>query len=318
LVGMPTNHPLNCTGDDDIVSEADVLLFLDVADPSVILPEATPRAFLIDVSLGDIRLKSWSNAFGKPFRRDLHLLAEPMLGLEELAVASRSVKLHAEATERRERITRRAADLRRREREELERHWNDQPIFGGRLIAETYNAVRDLNWYLILRNTRNWLEGIWEFTGAAQYLGHSGGGGVGYGPGAAVGGALAARDRGQFAVGIIGDGDLLMASSALWTAVHSRIPALFVINDNRSFFNDEAHQQRVARARKRPVERAGVGIQIDDPPIDFASLARGYGAVGVGPITDPDQLGPALDRSVKVVRDGGVAVVQAIAAPRES
>ena len=114
--------------------------------------------------------------------------------------------------------------------------------------------MRDIDHLLCLRNTRTWPEGVWTFPGAGSYLGHSGGGGVGYGPGALVGGALA-HDRGQLGVGIIGDGDLLMAAGALWTAVHYRIPMLVVINDNSSFYNDEPHQAEVARHRGRPPER---------------------------------------------------------------
>ncbi|HVB04775.1 MAG TPA: thiamine pyrophosphate-dependent enzyme [Acidimicrobiales bacterium] len=317
LVGLATNHPLNLTGDDNLLKEADVVLFTDVADPSVLLPEGDAKPFLIDLSLGDLRIKSWSNAFGLPIRRDLHLLADPMAGLRALAAHAATLPAEDQLRARKAAVTERAAALRDAEHAELAAHWDDSPIFGGRLIAETFAAVKDLDWFLILRNTRNWLEGVWEFTGSGQYLGHSGGGGVGYGPGAAVGGALAARDRGQFAVGIVGDGDLLMANTALWTAVHSKIPALFVVNDNRSFYNDETHQQRVARSRKRPVENAGVGIAIDEPPVDFVALARAYGCFAEETVTHPGDLAPALDAGVKAVLAGGVAVIQAITAPRE-
>ena len=60
--------------------------------------------------------------------------------------------------------------------------------------------------------------------------------------------AGAARASGRLPVAICGDGDFLMGVTALWTAAHYRIPLLFVVANNRSFFNDEVHQERMARA----------------------------------------------------------------------
>ena len=69
-----------------------------------------------------------------------------------------------------------------------------------------------------------------------------------------VGSALALKGSGRLAVAILGDGDFMMGSSALWTAVHYEIPLLIVVANNRSFYNDEVHQERVAKERGRPVE----------------------------------------------------------------
>ena len=59
--------------------------------------------------------------------------------------------------------------------------------------------------------------------------------------------ALALKGSGRVPVAVMGDGDFLMGVTALWTAVHYRIPGLMVIANNRSFFNDEMHQERVAK-----------------------------------------------------------------------
>ncbi|MGH3438216.1 MAG: thiamine pyrophosphate-dependent enzyme, partial [Sciscionella sp.] len=193
---------------------------------------------------------------------------------------------------------------------ELRARWSDIPIAPGRLVAETWAAVRDLDWLLTLRNTRSWPVGVWQFSGAGEYLGHSGGGGVGYGPGAMVGGALAARDRGELGVAIIGDGDLLMAAGALWTAVHYRIPMLVVINDNSSFYNDEPHQAHVARHRGRPERNAWIGMRIRDPVVDFSALAASYGcATYGGAVENPDDLAGVLRAATIDALDGAVAVV---------
>jgi acetolactate synthase-1/2/3 large subunit len=169
--------------------------------------------------------------------------------------------------------------------------------------------VRDRDVLLCLRNTRTWPEGVWQFGGAGEYLGHSGGGGVGYGPGGLVGGALAARDQGRLGVGIVGDGDLLMAAGALWTATHYGIPLLMVVNDNGSFYNDEPHQAAVARHRGRPEANSWIGMRIDQPRVDLAGLARSYGCWATGPVTDPADLAAALADGVAQAVAGRAAVV---------
>ena len=62
-----------------------------------------------------------------------------------------------------------------------------------------------------------------------------------------------------------------MGVTALWTAAHYRIPLLIVVANNRSFYNDEVHQERVARMRNRPVENKWIGQRIADPDIDLAA-----------------------------------------------
>ena len=52
------------------------------------------------------------------------------------------------------------------------------------MVTELWNAVKDKNWLLAMRNQASFPEGIWQFPGAGSYLGPNGGGGVGYGPGA--------------------------------------------------------------------------------------------------------------------------------------
>ncbi len=117
-----------------------------------------------------------------------------------------------------------------------------------------------------------------------------GGGGLGAGPGVTVGAALALKGTGRIPIGICGDGDFLMGATAIWTAAHYRIPLLIVVANNRSFYNDEVHQERVARMRNRPVENKWIGQRISDPDIDLAALARAQGALGFGPIEDVSQL----------------------------
>ena len=155
----------------------------------------------------------------------------------------------------------------------------------------------------------SWNGASWPFRHPLDYLGSDGGGGVGGGPGISVGAALALKGTGRLAVAVCGDGDFMMGCTALWTAAHYKIPLLIVVANNRSFFNDELHQERVARMRNRPVENRWVGQRISDPDIDIAAIARAQGAQGFGPLTAIGDLAPIFVKAIAAVEAGNVAVV---------
>src|SRR5260370_1032199 len=94
----------------------------------------------------------------------------------------------------------------------------------------------------------SWDGATWPFRHPLDYVGSEGGGGVGGGPGNAVGTALALMGTGRLAAAVCGDGDFMMSNAAIWTAGHYRIPLLIVVANNRSVFHDELHQRRVALA----------------------------------------------------------------------
>jgi thiamine pyrophosphate-dependent acetolactate synthase large subunit-like protein len=155
----------------------------------------------------------------------------------------------------------------------------------------------------------SWEGRWWHFRHPLDYLGSDGGGGIGGGPGIAVGAALALRGTGRLPVAICGDGDFVMGATAIWTAVRYRIPLLVVVANNTSFFNDEVHQERMARARARPVENKWIGQRMADPEIDIAGLARAQGARAFGEVHDAQALVEALRDGIDIVNRGGVAVV---------
>jgi thiamine pyrophosphate-dependent acetolactate synthase large subunit-like protein len=161
----------------------------------------------------------------------------------------------------------------------------------------------------------SWDGALWPFRHPLDYLGAEGGAGIGSGPGLTVGAALALKGSGRLAVGVCGDGDFLMGATALWTAVHYRVPLLIVVANNRSFYNDEVHQERMARQRGRPAENKWIGQRIADPDIDIAGLARAQGAQGFGPIAEAGDLLPALQAAIAAADGGAVAVVDVRVAP---
>jgi thiamine pyrophosphate-dependent acetolactate synthase large subunit-like protein len=154
-----------------------------------------------------------------------------------------------------------------------------------------------------------WRATDWVLRGPLDYLGQDGGAGLGSGPGMAVGAALALEGSGRLPVAILGDGDMLMGATALWTAARYRIPLLVIVANNRTYLNDEAHQERVATVRGRPVENRSIGQRIDDPAPDFASLAASLGLHGIGPVTTAGELDAALRTAIDAVSAGAAVVV---------
>jgi thiamine pyrophosphate-dependent acetolactate synthase large subunit-like protein len=175
----------------------------------------------------------------------------------------------------------------------------------GRVLRHACGA-REVS---LLHLPLSWNGAIWPFRHPLDFLGSDGGGGIGGGPGISVGAALALRGSGRLPVSILGDGDFLMGVTAVWTAVHYRIPLLMVVANNQSFFNDEVHQERMARMRGRPVENKWIGQRMTDPEIDVAGIARAQGAVAFGPVTDVEDLASTFEAAVKAVEAGSVVVV---------
>lgn len=192
-----------------------------------------------------------------------------------------------------------------------------QNISTAFLAYDLGEVIKREDWVLVNGTSNGWSRRLWDFTKPNQYLGASGGAGVGYGASAAIGAALALKDTGKLAVDIQADGDLLMTSSSLWTAAKHRIPLLIVMHNNQSFYNSEEHGIEVAKYRRRPVENAGIGTHVDDPAVDFAKMAQSFGVHAEGPIQRPAELRPALERALRFVKEKRLpALVDVISEPR--
>lgn len=238
---------------------------------------------------------------------------ESVVGADLMLLADTSVALPVLASL----VADRAGD-RRAKRDELEQRLlaagpgpvlpvagagSEGPVTRARLAAELGALVPGGPWQLAHGILGGWARRAWPFTSWNCYLGSSGGGGLGYGVGATLGAALAHRDDDTLVLDLQPDGDLLYTASGLWTAAHHRLPALFVVVNNRTYGKDRLHQQTVARLRGRPELEPSPGIDLDDPAVDFAALASSQGVEGIGPIVDTGELSKALTRAVAAARD---------------
>jgi thiamine pyrophosphate-dependent acetolactate synthase large subunit-like protein len=130
-----------------------------------------------------------------------------------------------------------------------------------------------------------------------------------------VGAGLALKGSGRIPVALLGDGDFLMGNTAVWTAAHYQIGCLMIVCNNRSFYNDEVHQGRMAKARGRPQENAWIGQHLTQPDVDIAGMARMMGAEGIGPVDRVADVLPAIEKGLALAREGRICVIDARVLP---
>src|SRR5579872_4203413 len=297
---FPTDHPLYVGAPRAIAPEAveglknvDVVLSLDWVDLAGAMRYAgpNPAAKVIQISLDHRIHNGWSMDHQGLPPVDLLLSADPDLVVPGLVKeVGTSTKPHAVPTPRK------ISD-------------KEPSGFTNEHIARTLKKVLGDRPVTYTHLPLSWDDSWMPFRHPLDFVGSDGGGGVGGGPGISVGAALALKGSGRLPVAICGDGDFLMGVTAVWTAVHYKIPLLFVLANNRSFYNDELHQERMARARNRPVENKWIGQRMSEPEVDLAAMGRAQGAVGFGPITKPADLATALEKAIAEVDAGKVAVV---------
>ena len=311
---FPTDHPLHAApagafltpNAQAVLREADVVLSLDWLDLSGTLKQVwadrTVGSKIIQVSVDHYSHNGWSMDHQGLPPVDLFLLCEP-----EPAVTLLNQQLIPRSS---------PAPVKR----PLPAVVPMQIVPGASgasnmtvttLAAILKRAVGDQK-VCLMRLPLSWSGEMWDFKHPLDFLGYDGGGGIGSGPGMSIGSALALKGTDRLPIAVIGDGDYMMGVNALWTAANARIPMLVVVCNNRSFFNDEVHQERVARQRQRPIENRWIGQRISDPAPDLAMMARGQGLTGMGPVEDAAELERVLEEAIAAVKNGATVVVDVV------
>ncbi|HET9880734.1 MAG TPA: thiamine pyrophosphate-dependent enzyme [Candidatus Binatia bacterium] len=329
---FPSTHPLNLTNArEDALRDADVVLALDVPSlgvplgPSVrergnFAPVISPSCKVVHMTLLDLERQSWVSDAMWLLPVHVPIAADTAVALPQLLEQLRErIQNNAESARqvraRRAKVETIYNQARKKSQEWIEKTWDEKPISQARFFGEINKRMQGKAWALVSAHGRRWREVI-EVTEPAHGIGGGRGGGVGYGLPSSIGAALGHKESGRLCVSIIGDGDFLMTSNALWTAAKYQIPLLVLVMNNRSYYNDEEHQERMAKWRQRPVENKGIGIRIEDPAPDLAAISRALSVDAFGPITEPDQLGSTLDKAIAIVEGGKPTVVDIITQPR--
>lgn len=312
--GFPSDHPCNPAAPGTFLSPAgrellraaDVVLSLDAVDLGGTLRQAhgedSVSTSVISCTMDEVLHNGWSKDHFAISPVDVSVPSHP-----DLLVAAMLEILGAGDAPERNNWPPTALP------EPYPVHHDDGKIS----ISDLADALRDAlagRPACLVRLPLGWQGSDLRLSHPLDYLGQDGGGGIGSGPGMAVGAALALQGSGRIPVAVIGDGDFLMGNTALWTAAHYELPILVIVANNRSFFNDEVHQERVALIRGRPVENRWVGMRISDPDPDLAGIARSLGLKGIGPVSDPSELRERLARAVDEVAGGAAVLVDVLVA----
>ncbi|MDA1035265.1 MAG: thiamine pyrophosphate-binding protein [Chloroflexi bacterium] len=327
LYNFPTHHPLNANGSkNELLSEADVVVTFDVYDLQQVLTIQNwdtrtnvdmlkPDAKLIDISLRQLTVKSWADDHGALYPTEIQLMADTGLAIPALAEAVQR-RLDDGAGDKSDIETRRSKikDLHdaavAKNLQIAQDKAGEYPLHLGSISQALWEVVKDEDWVIGNGNFRGWIQKLWDFKSPHQDMASRGGGGLGQGLGHAIGVALANKGTGRLTINIQSDGDMLFTPSALWTAVHHKIPMLIIMYNNRNYGNDLGHQASVAKTRGRPDENKVVGIEITDPNVDFVGLAKSFGCYAEGPIEKAEDLKAAFERAKKeVLENGRVALV---------
>jgi len=333
-LNFPTTHYLHQTGrSGTLIGQADVILGLELSDYYGTVttfidngeytrePKTKSGVKLISITSADYYLKSNYQDFQRFQPVDVSIAGDAEATLPALIEAVK-VALPADrkaAIEKRADAMRKAwSETRQRTLKAATYAWDASPISTARMCAEVWAQIKDSDWSLVGsdRMFSAWPTRLWPMEKHYQFIGGPGGYGVGYGSPAAVGAALANRAEGRLSVNIQTDGDMMYAPGVLWTAAHHRIPLLNVMHNNRGYHQEVMHVQRMADRRNRVLNDGPIGTQIMGPDIDYAKLAQSMGWWASGPITDPNELAPALKRAVEVVKAGEPALVDVVTQPR--
>jgi len=328
-MNFPTAHPFYNTGN---IANADVLLTLEVEDTFMLTHRMSPLnrigmdparritkdgAKIVSISSLELLQKSNYQDFARYNEVDMNIAGDGEATLPILIEACKKLI----TPDRKRALAERGAKLSeihtRNHEQSLAQAtlgWDSSPLAPARISAELWAQIKNEDWSLVGNDGffGRWPTRLWNFDKHYQFIGGSGGEGVGYGAPAAVGAALANKKYGRFTVNIQNDGDLNYAPGVLWTAVHHQIPLLTIMNNNRGYHQEVMFVTTMAARANRDVSRAGIGTKLIEPNIDYAGMARAYGMQGIGPITEPKDVGPAIKRAIEIVKRGEPVLIDTV------
>jgi thiamine pyrophosphate-dependent acetolactate synthase large subunit-like protein len=341
-LNMPSTHYLNQSAQaPNLIRNADVIVGLELLDLWALVNQFTdngnehghgiresrikPTTKLITIGSGELMTKSNYQDFQRFQTADIGMTGDAEASLPFLIEAVKS----ALPSDKRAAFEKRVEGFKRAKQQGRERGrqtamlaWDASPISTARLAVELYAAVKGEDWALVNAGIgmSGWHNRIFPMDKHYQWLGGSGAAGQGYGLPASIGAAHANKSLGRFTVSIQGDGDMMYAPGAFWTAAHHRIPQLAIVDNNHGYHQEVMHVQRLSNRRNRVanlgITSGPVGTSIENPDIDYAKLANSMGWSSFGPIKDPNELGPALKRAVAAVKAGEPALVDVWMQPR--
>ena len=312
---FPTSHPLHQGFQPaPFVETADLILVLDSDVPYIptqVMPRPDATIAQIDLDPVKDRIPLWSFPLTFAVRADsaraLDLVTEYATDLLTDDVRARIETRRAELTARHDerRAARTAAGSAARESRPITTEWLGYCI--GQFQREAPDCV-------FVDESLTSSVAVWNHldTDEPETMFGSGGSSLGWGLGAALGIKLARPDRPVMLV--VGDGSFVFGEplAALWASQMNQAPLLIVIFNNGCYNANKAPLVSAYPQGYSVQGRHFVGTDLVPAP-RYDLLAAVVGAVGER-VEDPDQVLPALRRSLDHVRSGRSVVLDVILA----
>ena len=329
-MNFPSRHPLaqgpSAVGNADVILALEHPLLWDAvndSDEENLEPPKSrlkPGAKIVSISSLDLFSRSNYQDFGRYQEVDISIGADAEATLPLLIEQVKRLMTSDRKRANEARGAKLAEARQRAYQQSLQRAtfgWDSSPISTARICAELWAQIKYKDWSLVSRSDgmSGWAQRLWKFEKYYHHIGQSGSVGIGYSAPASVGAALANKKYGRLSINLQNDGDLMYQPGVLWTAAHHKIPMLTIMHNNRAYNTEVMQVERIAGQHHRDIGRCRIGTAIDDPAIDYAKVAQGFGWYAEGPITDPKELGPAIQRALAVVEKGQPALLDTITQP---
>jgi thiamine pyrophosphate-dependent acetolactate synthase large subunit-like protein len=240
-------------------------------------------------------------------------VADLLVAIEAVATAARLDDIQRA---RRPVIESYTAALRASRAQGIQTYWNDGPSSWERMGGEL-NRLLDRDAIIVPEVTNDNRRGFDDNTALAQFafgpggkrkIGPATGTALGWGVGATIGVKLAQPDR--QVVALQGDGGFMFGQAeSLWTLARYEVPVIIVIFNNRSY--NGPRDTIFRRGGRQGQMGRDMTCYLGDPDVDFARVAAGFG-VGGEVVRTPGEIGPALERAIRMTREGKPYLIDAL------
>lgn len=296
-MNFPTMHPCHLGFfSEPSLPEADLILVVDCDVPwypNILKPPVSSTVVQIGTD------PFWHQYPVRSFPSDLTIQGDVFVALSQLvqALLKHPDRDEAAIRERKRRLQKIHDGLFKNWREEALRHAMDAPLDFDWV---SYNINRVLGENDILVNEYDMRLTQLDSHAPGTYFAHPHSGYLGWGLGAALGIKLAAPDR--TVVSALGDGAYFFSvpSSCHFTSAAYGLPVLTVVFDNQGYDGIKMGTHYVhpdgwaAREKQFPLSRFPAVAR-------YEKICEAFGGYGER-VEEPDQLAPALERGLEVVR----------------
>lgn len=182
-----------------------------------------------------------------------------------------------------------------------QKHWNDEPISGERLLSELETVLEKDS--IIVSENDTYREPILNYLNFGpehKDFFTTAGIALGWGLPAAFGIKMALPDRPV--VCLVPDGAFLFSGpQPLWSYSRYKAPVLIIVMNNRSY-NNERNRIMMHRGRAYEVGR-DMACYLGDPDVDYVYLARGFGVEGET-VEQASSIKSAVQRAQAATKEG--------------